>query len=94
MSGLIHKWVLHDIEDGELEGVTELVEDYSGYGRDMIYNGWKKMCLQIAEDHGRQPTLESKHLEGETDLDKPFIVHTMKFMGTDTIIGTLEVFYK
>lgn len=47
MSGLIYKWVLHDIEDGELEGVTELVEDYSGYGRDMIYNGWKRCVYRL-----------------------------------------------
>ena len=40
--------MLNDIGEGELKGVTELIEDESGWGMDMVYNGWKKMCLRIA----------------------------------------------
>lgn len=93
MSSTVYKWMLNDIGEGELKGVTELVEDESGWGMDMVYNGWKKMCLRIAEDHGRQPVLESGYDVSATE-DKPNSYHTMKIMGTDIIIGTLEVFYK
>lgn len=93
MSSTVYKWMLDDVEEGKLEGVTELIEDESGWGMDMVYNGWKKMCLRIAEDHGRQPILEHDYNASPTD-GKPNTQHTMKVLGSDIIIGTLEVFYK
>lgn len=93
MSSTVYKWMLDDVGEGKLEGVTELIEDESGWGMDMVYNGWVKMCLRIAEDHGRQPTLEHEYNSYPTD-GKPNTLHTIKLMGTNIIIGTLEVFYK
>lgn len=90
MPSTVYKWMLNDIGEGELKGVTELIEDESGWGMDMVYNGWVKMCLRIAEDHGRQPTLEHEYNRD----GKPDSLHTTKLMGTNIIIGTLEVFYK
>lgn len=94
MNHVVYKWMFNDIVEGILEGVTESIEDDSGWGSDIIYNGWKKICLQIAEDHGRQPILEHDYHKDSTSLDEPFIEHIMKLMGTDTIIGTLKVFHK